>query len=311
MAGVKMELRLVMLKNFFGLTLTVGLALGQPAFEVASIKPAPPLNPGLIKSGQMHIGMKVDKARVDIGNLSLEDLIRTAYNLKRYQVSGPDWMGAQRFDVLATLPEGASPEQVPQMLQALLAERFKLTIHRESKEHAIYALVVGKNGPKLKESVPEPDAPAAGGPVRITGNMEGKGVSVTGGPVGPMRMQMGSNGNMRMEASKMTMAMLADMLSRFVDRPVVDMTELKGNYVVSLELAMEDLRNIARTAGMMPPGAVPAAGAEAGRPADAASDPSGLSIFASVQQLGLKLDPRKAPLEFIVVDHLEKTPSEN
>jgi uncharacterized protein (TIGR03435 family) len=126
-----------------------------------------------------------------------------------------------------------------------------------------------------------------------------------------MRMQMGSNGNMRMEASKMTMPGLADMLSRFVDRPVLDMTELKGVYVVALELAMEDLRNIARTAGMMPPGAGPAAGADAGRPADAASDPSGLSIFASVQQLGLKLDPRKAPLEFIVIDHLEKAPSEN
>src|SRR5579872_3622673 len=294
----------------FVLALTAGLVFAQPAFEVASIKPAPPLNAGMIKAGLMHIGMKIDKARVDIGNMSLTDLIRTAYKLKPYQVSGPDWMGAQRFDVLATLPEGASPEQVPEMLQALLAERFKLKIHRESKEHAIYALVVGKNGPKLKESAPEPEPPA-GNQMRITGNMEGKGVSVTGGPAGPIRMQMGPNGNMRLEASKMTMTVLADMLSRFVDRPVVDMTGLKGNYVVSFELAMEDLRNVARTAGVMPPGAGPAAGAEAGRPADVASDPSGLSIFASVQQLGLKLDPRKTPLEFIVVDHLEKAPSEN
>src|SRR5260370_21005376 len=92
--------------------LTAGLVFAQPAapapqFEVASIKPSPPLNPGLIKSGQMHIGMKIDKARVDIGNMSLADLIRTAYRLKPYQVSGPDWMGAQRFDVLATLPDGA------------------------------------------------------------------------------------------------------------------------------------------------------------------------------------------------------------
>jgi Protein of unknown function (DUF3738). len=246
--------------------------------------------------------------------MSLADLIRTAYKVKQYQVSGPDWMGLQRFDVLATLPEGASPEQVPEMLQALLAERFKLATHRESKEHAIYALVVGKNGPKLKESAPDPEAPAPGGvnaQIRIAGNMDGKGVSVTGGPVGPVRMQMGSNGNMRMEASKMTMPALAEMLSRFVDRPVVDMTELKGAYVVAIELAMEDLRNIARTAGMMPPGAGPVAGVDAGRPADAASDPSGLSIFASVQQLGLKLDPRKAPLELIVIDHLEKAPSEN
>jgi uncharacterized protein (TIGR03435 family) len=303
----------ILRRIFLGIALTAAMAFGQTAFEVASIKPSPPFNPGMIKAGQMHIGMKIDKARVDIGNMSLAELIRTAYNVKRYQISGPDWMNAQRFDVLATLPEGATPEQAPQMLQALLAERFKLAIHRESKEHAVYALVVGKGGLKLKESAPDPSppAPAGNGQVQFSGNMDGKGVTVAGGPAGPMRMQMGPNGNMRLEASKMTMPMLAEMLSRFVDRPVVDMTELKGSYQVALELAMEDLRNMARTAGMPMPGGGLASGGEAGRPADAASDPSGASIFAAVQQFGLKLDPRKTPLEMIVVDHLEKAPSEN
>jgi uncharacterized protein (TIGR03435 family) len=315
-----------MWKNFLlrmsaGLALVVGSAYGQtpvaaPSFDVASIKPAGPLNPMMIKSGQMRIGMKIDKARVDIGSLSLADLIRIAYRVKPYQVSGPDWMAAERFNVQATIPEGASPEQVPEMLQALLAERFKLTMHRESKEHSMYALVVGKTGHKLKESPPDPgDAtPAEPGDgksqVRINGSMEGKGVVVTGGPGGPTRMSMGPGGMMHMEAAKMTLAALADMLSRFVDRPVVDMTELKGNYQVALDFAMEDLRNMARTAGVMIPG--PAAGGDGGNsPANAASDPSGSSIFASMQQLGLKLEPRKAPVALIVIDHLEKTPTEN
>ena len=108
------------------------------------------------------------------------------------------------------------------------------------------------------------------------------------------------------------MAQLCDMLSRFVDKPVVDMTELKGSYDVTLEISMSEIQNIARSAGMGMPGMAPAGGGDAGRPADAASDPttSG-SIFASVQQMGLKLESRKAPIETIVIDKLEKLPTEN
>lgn len=314
-----------MLKHFLWVTFAAGAVFGQapaaaPAFEVASVKPSGPLNPELIKSGKMPIGLKIDAARVDIGSLSLADLIRMAYRVKQYQISGPDWMSTERFDVHAKLPDGASSEQVPEMLQALLAERFKLTMHRESKEHAMYALIVGKNGSKLKESLPDdppsgdapPPTPGAGtGQVRISGNMEGKGVTVSGGPNGTMRMSMGPEGTMRMETSKMTLAQLAEVLARFVDRPVVDMTELKGNYQVTLELSLDVLRNVARSAGVTIP-AQPAGGDASKAPADAASDPSGSSsIFASVQQMGLKLEARKAPIDLIVIDHLEKTPTEN
>jgi uncharacterized protein (TIGR03435 family) len=303
-----------------GLLLAAGAALGQtpaaePAFEVASIKPAAPVGRGQLLSGQVHVGMNVDAARVDIGSMSLADLIRVAYRVKPYQVSGPDWMASERFDVLAKLPEGASRGQVPEMLQALLADRFKLTVHRESKEHAVYALVVGKNGPKLKESAPDADAPAGDGSpaaldVRVSGRGENAQVSISGGPIGTAHMSMGPNGTMRLEAPKMNMAALADTLSRFFDRPVVDLTELKGSYQVALDLSMEDLRNAARTIGIMGPGMGAGRGG-AQPPADAASDPAGLSIFAAVQQLGLKLEPRKVPLDLIVVDHLEKTPTEN
>jgi len=302
-----------------GLVLAAGAALGQtpapaPAFEVASVKPAAPLDGSRILSGQMHVGMKIDAARVDIGSMSLADLIRVAYRVKPYQVSGPDWMASERFDVLAKLPEGGSREQVPEMLQALLAERFKLAAHRESKEHAVYALVVGKNGPKLNESAPDAEAPTttddANPQVRISGRGENTQVSISGGQIGTAHMSVGPNGTMHLEAPKMNMAAFADTLSRFFDRPVVDLTELKGTYQVALDLSMEDLRTAARTMGYMAPGLGGGRGG-AGPPADAASDPGGLSIFAAVQQLGLKLEPRKVPLDLVVIDHLEKAPTEN
>ena len=127
-------------------------------FEVASIKPAGALDPVAIASGKMRIGMKVDGAICDIASFSLHDLIRTACELKDYQITGPDWLGtpmsAQRFNLQATMPEGATEKQVPQMLQALLADRFKLVFHRESKEHSVYALIVGKGGSKLRNPSP-------------------------------------------------------------------------------------------------------------------------------------------------------------
>ncbi len=94
------------------------------AFEVASIKPAGQLDPVAIQQGKAHIGMKVDGAICDIGSFSLKDLIRTAYEVKDYQITGADSLGspmdAQRFNIQATLPDGATEKQAPQMLQTLL-----------------------------------------------------------------------------------------------------------------------------------------------------------------------------------------------
>ncbi|MBZ5619963.1 MAG: TIGR03435 family protein [Acidobacteriia bacterium] len=317
------------------LVLAAPAAFGQTpaaplAFEVASIKPSPPLDPTRIASGQpIHAGMKIDAARVDIGNFSVTALILKAYDVKLYQISGPDWvtsmgaqMNAQRFDILAKMPEGTTKEQVPEMLRTLLAERFKLAVHRDTKEHAVYALVVGKGGPKLKESEPDPIAPAVsadGGPApppstgsnQVTVNATGKGAEVSDGQGGKQRMSMSPDGkSMHLENSKVSMAQFADMITPFVDRPVVDMTELKGNYRVALDISMEEVMAIARKAGMAVPGM--GGGGDAGRaPAEAASDPSGSSIFATVQQLGLKLEARKAPITQIVIDHVEKMPTEN
>jgi uncharacterized protein (TIGR03435 family) len=240
------------------LFLTALAAFGQE-FEVASIKPAPPIE-SQVSSGKMNIGMHVDGARVDIGSMTLADLIPIAYRVKRYQVSGPSWMTAQRFNIQATIPEGTSKDKVPEMLQALLADRFKLAVHRESKEHGVYALVVAKGGHKLKDAPPaaEPSPDAAGGRgFRI--NPDGKGAVVSGGRGGLTKVAMGQNGAMHFEVERMDMAGFADFLSRFVERPVVDMTELKGEFQIAVDLSMEELRMVSRAAGITIPGGPAAA----------------------------------------------------
>ncbi len=296
-----------------------------PAFEVATIKPSEQPTPGQFRRTQVRFGMQIDGARVNIQFMSLMEIVAAAYRVKPYQVTGPDWLTTERFDIVAKIPDGVSRDLVPEMLQSLLAERFKLTEHRDKKDHAIYALVVGKNGPKLKDAAPDAAAPPAadGEPVPPSGNSPGPGqmqigrdkggLVISGSRAGTMRMSMSPGGTMRMEGSKMTAPVLADMISRFVDRPVVDMTGLTGTYDVTLDLSMEDMRLAARNAGMPAPGAGPGgAGAMTRPPAESASDPSGGgSIFTAVQALGLKLEPRKAPLESITIDHLEKTPTEN
>ena len=305
-----------------------------PAFEVATIKPSPPMDLSKLASGQMHVGMNIDAARVDIGFLTLQQLVCVAYKIKTYQLEGPDWIKDQHWDIQAKMPAGANKDQVPEMLQGLLADRFKLTIRRGSADHSVYALTVAKGGPKMKESEPEPapPAPSADGQppeekplakgetmigrgenaVRVTPNAGGRGATVSNARFGQMKMTPGENGAMVMEFSKMKMADLADMLTPFLDHPVVDQTELKGSYQVGLELTMEDMMRVAKASGMMGmmggPAAPPAA--DPSRPADAASSPSS-SLFAAVQKLGLKLDSRKAPVDTITVVHLEKTPTEN
>jgi len=131
-----------------------------PAFEVASIKTA--ADPGrqpILCLAPCVPGERftVDGARVDIRFMSLRRLILLAYRIEPYQLSGPEWMGTPKFDIVAKIPAGVSKERVPEMLQSLLAERFKLAVHRDSKEQQVYALVLGKNGPKLAPSGTEGD----------------------------------------------------------------------------------------------------------------------------------------------------------
>ncbi len=300
------------------------------AFEVATIKPAEQITPAMIQAGKMHVGMSIDAARVDIGYLSIYDLLSAAYKVKPYQVEGPDWMRVQRFDILAKMPSGATKDDVPAMLQVLLKERFKVEIHRDKKEHAVYALVVAKGGPKMKEA--EPDVPVAAAPdgepkplakgemvmgsgdnaVRIKQGADGKSGTAESAKTGAVKYSVSPEGIMHYEYSKLEMSTLADALSQFLGKPVVDMTELKGKYQVALDFSMQEMLEVARRNGAnIPAGALGGDGGRGGTPAEAASDPGSSSLFTAVQALGLKLDSRKEPIEVIVVDHAEKMPTEN
>jgi uncharacterized protein (TIGR03435 family) len=275
--------------------LLTGAAFGQSvkgpvAFEVASVKPAPPPDRAQTM-GRSSPAMAVDNARVSIASVSLAELINIAFRVRSYQVTGPAWLsatgaGVPRFTVEAKLPEGATRDQAPEMLQTLLAERFRLVFHREDKEQSVFALVVGKGGSKLREIPPDESAP----PEMAKGPTNQKVTTVPGGNTIHMELDQ-------------TIAGLCDLATRFLDRPVVDMTDLKGRYHMVVELSIDDMRTIASRNGNPV--------ADSGKPPDGAPDPTGATIFQSVQAMGLKLDPRKMTGSQLVIDQLEKSPAEN
>lgn len=293
-------------------------AASKLEFEVASVKPAAPMTGGMFR-----IGMRVDAGRMDYENVTLRDCIRTAYRLKDFQVVGPDWLTSARFDITAKLPEGSTKEQVPEMLQALLVERFKIAVHHESKPHDTYALVVAKNGPKLVASVEDKDDPA--GSVKVGGPSAGaQELKMTtavraasgggGGATFGMTKGISDSGTIKMDLKKQTLTNYADTLGRFLGSPVADQTAIEGKYDFSLELSRDSLM---RSTGlnMVKMGAANGGGggpsAETGNPADAADADSENPIFKSVQQYGLKLEKRKAPVDILVIDRIEKSPTEN
>ena len=221
-----------------------------PAFEVASVKPAVQPERGPIfclvpcSPGER---LTVTGTRVDIRWMPLRKLIVTAYRVKPYQVAGPDWMQSQRFDIVAKIPAGASPDQVPEMLQALLAERFKLAIHRETKDTPVVALVVGRNGPHLEPAAPDAEALAAkamaapGGRGMYSGqgeaHMDDSGhATSTGAPWGPVTATPPREGSPHFDLLAVSMAGLVDLLAPHEDRPVIDMTGLTGRYHIQVTM---------------------------------------------------------------------------
>ena len=261
--------------------LTAGAVFGQtpataPAFEVASVKPAPPpANPGELK---VQIGS--DPGMIDYKNVSLKTVIARAYRMKEFQISGPDWIETARFDILAKVPPNAPKGQIPPMLQNLLAERFKLTVHREQKVMPVYAMVVAKSGFKLRP-------------------LEGE-------PEGRMRNMFSPKG--RAFSGQMTLSALAAALSQMLDRPVLDLSGIKGAYDIDLEWVPDEHESSALTK-MQIMGGPAGGGAEAH---GEAADPNGQSIFGALQEkLGLRLEGRKSPVDILVVDGAEKVPTEN
>ena len=230
-------------------------AENSPAFEVASVKPAAPITGNRIMVGMRGGPGTPDPGQITYNNVTVKNVLTNAYGVKGFQISGPGWLDSERYDIVAKLPRGATKAEFMVMLQNLLAERFKLTLHREKKDLPMYALVVGKNGPKMKESVDEAapkegDAPKGGGPADGPGRVPWAGsrwartasrcCRRAGGRGATAMMLM--NGNARMTANGQSMARLAEMLSGQLDLPVVDMTGLTGKYDFTLYFAPEGLR---------------------------------------------------------------------
>jgi uncharacterized protein (TIGR03435 family) len=283
------------------IALGAGLLFGQnPAdlkFEVASIRTAQPLGP----QQRVDLGLHLDGSQVHINAVPLRDYIARAYRVKLYQVTGPEWLTSERFDLNAKLPEGSNSDQIPEMLRALLTERFQLKLHRDKKDLPIYALIVGKPPLKVQESSPDANA----GVVR-KGDVS---VTATGGAAG-VAVDLGNGSyytfaNGKFEFKRVGMEMVSRQLERYVDRPIVDMTGLKAIYDLTLTVTPEDAQTMlihaAVNAGMILPPQV----------LQAMENGSIVSLFDGLQQLGLKMDARNAPLDMLVVDQAFKAPTDN
>jgi uncharacterized protein (TIGR03435 family) len=223
-------------------------------FEAASIKPT--------TASTGRSGIEETPGLIRIENLSLKAIIEAAYGVKDYQCTGPGWMAIYSFDIAAKAPAGYRHEQLQPLLRNLLADRFKLAVHHESKEMPGFALAIAKGEQKLREAT------------------KAKGFfTVRPGLI---------------EGTRVSTAQLANALARILARPVVDNTGLTAMYDVKLEWTPDQIST-------RPDGEDKTGPAE-----------PGISVYQAIHdQLGLRLQTQKVPLDTVVVDRVEKVPSEN
>lgn len=264
----------------------------RPQFEVASIRPTS----GAVEN--QATTFHLDAAQVRLVSLPVKYYIGMAFKIDPGQVVGPDWISSARYDIEATLPAGSSREQIPQMLQTLFEGRFGMKFHREKREFPVYALVLGKAPLKVKEAPPD----EAGPPPPVNGAASGSrdGISVNLGNGSSWSFMPN-----RFEAHRLSMETFAGYLARFADRPIVDMTGLRGQYDLAFDVNPEDyqpmmIRNTLAVGIALPPQAM-----------KALENSSSAALSDALETIGLKLEPRKAPLEVIVVDSARRTPTEN
>ena len=271
----------------------------RPEFEVASVKRSGDIVAG--SGQQVNIGVRIDGAQYHSNSLSLRDYISIAWRVKIYQVTGPDWISSERFDISAKIPAGTPRDKVNEMLQSLLEDRFGLRFHHDKKEFPVYGLLVVKKD-KLQPSPADATdgAEAGAAPVDVAATGGSRGVNVNYGHGSYV-----SFADNKFEAKKLSMTLLAEWLGRFLDRPVVDMTDLTGLYDYKLEITPEDYRAMLIRSAVAAGVALPP---EAIRLAQSSTDDS---LYSALQSYGLKIEPRKAPLDVIVVDHAEKAPTAN
>jgi uncharacterized protein (TIGR03435 family) len=266
-----------------------GIAIPQtqlPAarhFEAASVKPSSSADKRLL----YNMSNVVAGGQFTVSNVTVKRLIQDAYRIKQFQISGgPGWVGSELFDIAAKPDGPVSLEQFQNMLQSLLAERFQLAIKSDTKEMPVYALVVAKNGPKFK-AAHESDPNIV--------DLNGRPL-----PQGTGRARITIIRRGRLTTQGTDMASLADSLANFLGRTVLDKTGLTGIYDLKLEwkpdenqVAMFGAMGVPEGFGAPPP------------------DWDGPSLFTALdEQLGLKLDSQKGPVDIFTIEHIER-PSAN
>jgi uncharacterized protein (TIGR03435 family) len=244
----------------------------QPNFEVASVK----------RTDRCFAGnSSIDPGSVTWKGVPLKGVLREAFKVKMEQIEGPSWLETDCFEISAKMPEGATSDQLPAMLQALLTERFKLIAHQEARPRSGYALVVDKGGPKVKEDDPK--------------------TNFMRSPDGRQLMAFGASGHGLLKGV-MTMATLASNLSRQGYGPVQDATGLTGKYDIDLAWTPDNV---------FEPGAGDATASAATPPGAGMPAPQPNLLSALRESLGLKLERRNVQVQFVVIEHIERIPTEN
>ena len=285
------------------LIFAISSAHAQPAgtlssFEVVSIKPSAPPN-----GGRYYVGIRggpgsSDPGRMTFSHVTVARLVTQAYGIYRFHLACPDWLSTEQFEIIAKVPEGATKKQIPIMLQNLLAGRFHLKVHQETRIMPILELTVAKGGPKLKAptQVLAQDDGVSGEP-----SVDKFGFPVI--PPGKTNMLV-MDGKARWQAPNAETEQLTRMLAGELGKPVTDSTGLKGRYDFSLYWMSGEMDAPQLTATADTDAATPTA-----------STPGGVlgpTIFGALKdQLGLRLDPKKGPAVILVVDSAVSMPTEN
>lgn len=276
------------------------------SFDVASVRLTAP---------QTRVSHRITETRVDLIAITLRQLLWMAFNIDplccRDHLSAPAWTGGVVVDVQATIPAGGSRQRVPEMMKALLIQRFGLRTHVEPRPTDGYELVVGDGGIKMKAVEPAneidrvfPADPSVRSPRELSEEMlDGRRRLITI-PFGnrivtetsTYEQRFTPRGTQQIDAARMTMAELRSVLVMSTARPVIDGTKLTGAYAFSIELPVEAFASV---------------GASIPTRDGTLREPTGVSATKAVEQLGLRLEPRRVSMDTIVVDHIERAPSDN
>lgn len=245
---------------------TVGQT-SQPQFEVASVRQ-------IIGAHRRSAEWSSDPGQFRF-NGPMKSLLIRAYGIRDYQLSGPQWLWNDDYQVVAKLPQGANEEQIPPMLKSLLAERFGLKVHWENKEQRVYALTTGRKKPHLRPSKDD------------TAHKSGMSFTTSG----------------HLVFKNTTLTEFSGTMSNLLDRPLVDRTGIPGRYDITLDISMQDLAGMKRL--------VPFADANPKSQALGPATEEPASLSTAIQELGLELKSERAPVKRLFVDDIRNVPSGN